>query len=170
MGDGFGGLFRGQVRPGGFVGIALDPAAGWSHDEVVDVHPAHDLVQMLGGLVAQGTLALGAINVVPDRHAVAFTHLVQRRDQFHPGLEQPLPERPGQRPFDSGRVGVEELEVAAEVEDEEVGLVLPRPIQVGPQPGAAPEHLPEFRGRAHELEEDEVDDLWDVDAGVEHVD
>ena len=64
----------------------------------------------------------------------------------------------------------EELEVLAEVEDVEARLVVAGPEQVGAQPGAAAEHLPELGLGPHQLEEHEVDDLGHVDAGVEHVD
>lgn len=47
-GDGFGGPFRGQVRPRGFVGEDLDPAAGWSYDEVVPLRPENDPTQVPG--------------------------------------------------------------------------------------------------------------------------
>ena len=42
--------------------------------------------------------------------------------------------------------------------------------EIGAQPRPAPKHLPEFCLRADDLEEDEIDDLGHVDAGVEHVD
>jgi hypothetical protein len=64
----------------------------------------------------------------------------------------------------------EEVEHAAEVEHQELGLVLARAEQVGARAGAAAEHLAELDAGEHWLEEDEVDDLRDVDAGVEHVD
>src|SRR5947208_3387300 len=64
---------------------------------------------------------------------------------------------------------VEELEIAAEVEHEEVLLVLTWPEQVWTQPRAAAEHLPELRLRPDGLGEHQIDDLGDVDAGVEHV-
>ena len=51
-----------------------------------------------------------------------------------------------------------------------VGLVVAGPEQVGAQPGAAADHLPELGLRPDQLEEHEVDDLGHVDAGVEHVD
>ena len=69
-----------------------------------------------------------------------------------------------------GNVGVEVLDVAAHVEDDEVSLRLAGPVQVGTQSGAASDHLPVLRLRMHRLEEYEVDDIRDVDAGVEHVD
>ena len=68
------------------------------------------------------------------------------------------------------RVLIEELEILAEIEDVEEFLVPAGPEQVRAQPGAAAEHLPEFRLRPHDLEEDQVDDLRHIDAGVEHVD
>ena len=49
-------------------------------------------------------------------------------------------------------------------------LVLARAEQVRPQPRSAAHHLPELRLRAHQLEEDEIDDFGHVDSGVEHVD
>ena len=74
------------------------------------------------------------------------------------------------RTFCQFRVLIEELEVLAEVEDQEVLLVLSRTEQVRAQPRAAADHLPELGLRADDLEEDEVDHLRHVDAGVEHVD
>ena len=47
--------------------------------------------------------------------------------------------------------------------------MLPGRKQVRAQPRATPHHLPELGLGAHQLEEDQVDDLRDVDAGVEHV-
>ena len=52
---------------------------------------------------------------------------VQRGDQSEAGLEQPLIQRLLQGAFRSGQVLAEELEVAAEVEDVEVLLVLSGP-------------------------------------------
>ena len=57
----------------------------------------------------------------------------------------------------------------AVVEEVEQFLVLARPEQIGTEPRAATHHLPELGLRAHQLEEDQVHDLGDVDAGVEHV-
>jgi hypothetical protein len=65
---------------------------------------------------------------------------------------------------------IEELEVAPVIEDQELGLVLARPEQIAAQPGAAPDHLPELHVGPDRLGEHQVDDLGDVDAGVEHVD
>ena len=70
----------------------------------------------------------------------------------------------------AGEVLAEVFEVAAEVEYEEVLLVITGREQVRTQPGATADHLPELRCGPDELEEDEVDDLGDVDSGVEHVD
>ena len=42
---------------------------------------------MLGGLGAQGTLALSTVNVVPDRCVVATIKLVERRDELHARFE-----------------------------------------------------------------------------------
>src|SRR5690606_41521299 len=49
-------------------------------------------------------------------------------------------------------------------------LVLARTVQIGTQPGAAADHLPELRRRPHRLEEHQVDYFGHIDAGVEHVD
>ena len=57
----------------------------------------------------------------------------------------------------------------AVVEEIEQFLVLARTEQIGTEPRAATHHLPELGLRAHQLEEDQVHDLGDVDAGVEHV-
>ena len=64
----------------------------------------------------------------------------------------------------------EELEVLAEVENLELGLVIAWAEQVGAQSGAAADHLPELCFRSDQLEKHEVDDFRDIDAGVEHVD
>ena len=63
----------------------------------------------------------------------------------------------------------EKLEVVAVVRYVEAALVLAGPEQVRPEPRAACHHLPELGLGEDGLEEDEVDDLGDVDAGVEHV-
>jgi hypothetical protein len=60
--------------------------------------------------------------------------------------------------------------LGAQIEDEEVGLVLPWAVEVRAQPGAAPHHLPELRFRPNRFEEHQIHDLGDVDGGVEHVD
>jgi hypothetical protein len=65
---------------------------------------------------------------------------------------------------------IKELEILAKIEDVKEFLVPPGPKQVGAQPGAATEHLPEFRLRPHDLVKDQIDDLRHIDAGVEHVD
>ncbi len=64
----------------------------------------------------------------------------------------------------------EVLEVLAIIEHIEERLTLARTEQVRAQPSAATNHLPELGFRAHELEENEVHDLRDVYAGIEHVD
>lgn len=45
-----------------------------------------------------------------------------------------------------------------------------RSVQVGPQPSAPSDHLPELRLGTHQLEEHQVDHLGHVDSGVEHID
>ena len=104
------------------------------------------------------------------RLAVGFGQLlVQLADQLQPGVEQALAQRLTQRALGGGDVLAEVLQVLAVVEDAEVLLVLGRPEQVRTQARASAEHLPEFGLRAHQLEEDQVHDLGDVDSGVEHV-
>jgi hypothetical protein len=63
----------------------------------------------------------------------------------------------------------EELEIATEVEDVKVGLVLSGPEQIRAKAGAPPDHLGELRARMHRLEEHQIDDLGDVDPSVQHV-
>ena len=96
--------------------------------------------------------------------------LVERAHQIEPCREQPFRQRFRRARLLQFRIGAEEFEVLAIVEDAEEFLVLARAEQVGAEPRAAPHHLPELRLRAHLLEEDEVHDLRHVDAGVEHVD
>ena len=63
-----------------------------------------------------------------------------------------------------------EFEVLAKVENPEALLILAGSEQVFAGAGATPHHLPELGAGAHRLEEHQIDDLRDVDAGVEHVD
>ena len=64
-----------------------------------------------------------------------------------PELEEALGQRLLQRPLRARKILAEELEVAAEVEDEEVLLVLAGAEEVGTQPGAAASSVatPRFR-------------------------
>ena len=163
------GVLGGQCRPGRPLRILLDQLAVRADEEVVEVHPGDDLVQLPCGVPPQPALGFRTRSL-GSFCAVGLVVGVQPGDQPEPGLEQPLGQRLLQRAFRAGQVLAEVLEVAAEVEDEEVLLVLARPEQVGAQPGAAADHLPELRLRADHLEEHEVDDLGYVDAGVEHVD
>ena len=59
--------------------------------------------------------------------------------------------------------------VVAVVEDVEARFVHGGAEQVRAQAGAAADHLPEFGGGVDGFEKHQVDDLGDVDAGVEHV-
>ena len=60
------------------------------------------------------------------------------------------------------------------VDDQEIGLFsIGKPVEVLACcliARAAPDHLPQLDARVHGLHKHEIDDLWDVDAGVEHVD
>ena len=102
-------------------------------EEVVEVHPGDDLRAASRRAVA-GSRSSG----------VGRWRAVERRDQAEAGLEEPLGQRLLERALGAGQVLAEVLEVAAEVEDEEVLLVLAGPEQVGAQPGAAADHLPEL--------------------------
>lgn len=88
---------------------------------------------------------------------------------FQAGGEKPLAQRVGQPALRAGQVLLEELEVAAVVEDVEAALVLAGSEEVRPQPGPPTDHLPELGLGVDRLEEDEVDHVGDVDAGVKHV-
>src|SRR3546814_9767700 len=63
----------------------------------------------------------------------------------------------------AGRILVEVFEVGAEVEDEELALVLHRAEKIRAQARAAPDHLQELHLRANRLEEHQVDDLRHVE-------
>ena len=63
----------------------------------------------------------------------------------------------------------EEVEIEAEVEDAEVLFAVVRTEQIRTESRAASDHLPELDLRVDRLEEDQVHDLGNVDAGVEHV-
>jgi hypothetical protein len=95
--------------------------------------------------------------------------LVEGGNQFQARGKQPLAEGCGQSALCGWNVLAEVFEVLAVVEDKEKFLVLARFEQVRAQSRAAPEHLPELVLRAHELEEKQVHNLRDVDAGVEHI-
>jgi hypothetical protein len=124
-------------------------------DKVVEVHRPHLGAEQLR-------------DVRPDLRVLAAG--VEGGDQVESAGEQPGAERRCHCPFGEVGVMVEELEVLAPVEDVEELLVLTWTKQVGAQAGAATEHLPELGFGPHQLEEHEVGDLGDVDAGVEHVD
>ena len=133
----------------------LDGSTVRADEEVVEVHPGDEVTQGLGRGDPE-------ITVTSDR--------IQPGDQAEASLEDPLGQRLLHGALGTRQVLAEVLEVAAEVEDEEVLLVLARPEQVWAEPGAAADHLPELGLRADHLEEDQVDDLGHVDAGVQHVD
>jgi hypothetical protein len=65
---------------------------------------------------------------------------------------------------------MEELEVLAKVEDEELFLVLTRPKQIWAEAGSSSDHLPKLGLGADNLEENKVYDLRHVDASVQHID
>ncbi len=156
------------------LGVLLDQPALRPHDEVVEVHRRDLAVQRCGQRAAHSGVGR---RVAERRTAVAAAagpaatpaSLVQLADQLQPRLEQPLAQRLARRALGRLRVLAEELQVLAVVEDVEELACPARAEQVRAQPRAAPEHLPELGLRAHQLEEDQVHDLRDVDAGVEHV-
>src|SRR5262245_37925185 len=88
-------------------------------------------------------------------------------DQLDARGEQPLGKTVCTGAFSHVRVLVEELKIAAPVEDVEELLVPAWSEQVGAQACPAADHLPELGLRSHRLEEDEVDELRHVDAGVQ---
>src|SRR3546814_16170344 len=91
----------------------------------------------------------------------------QHGHQFQATLEQPLLQRLGEAADGAGRILVEVFEVGAEVEDEELALVLPRAEKIRAQARAAPDPLQELHLRANRLEDNQVDDLRHVDTGVQ---
>ena len=94
---------------------------------------------------------------------------VQFADQLQPRIEQSFAERFAERALAGRNVLAEVLQVLAEVEDVEEGLVLARPEQVQAEARTPTEHLPELGFRTHQLEKDQIHDLGDVDSGIEHV-
>ena len=96
--------------------------------------------------------------------------LVELCDQFQPARKKPFSKRGSERPFRGFRIRAEELQILAVVEDVEAFLVLPRAEEVGTETRAAPEHLPELRLGAHQLEENNIHDFRDIDTGIEHID
>src|SRR3546814_3768547 len=68
----------------------------------------------------------------------------QHGHQFQATLEQPLLKRLGEADDGDGRILVEVFEAGAEVEDEELALVLPRAEKIRAQARAAADHLQEL--------------------------
>ena len=64
---------------------------------------------------------------------------------------------------------IEVLEIAAEIEDQELALVLAGAEEVLAQPGAAANHLPELDFGFNRLCEHQIDDAWHINAGIEHI-
>src|SRR5438270_7199467 len=89
------------------------------------------------------------------RSAVTLQNLVQLADKLDPRREQPLCQGIPRDPVRQIGVLVEELEIAAPVEDVEIFLVPPGSEQVRTQPRAAPDHLPELGLGTDDLEENE---------------
>lgn len=92
--------------------------------------------------------------------------LVERTHQIEPGREQPRRQRLSSAGVFHLRVGAEEFEVLAVVEDAEKLLVLAGSEQIFAEASAAPHHLPELGLGTNLFKEDEVHDLRHVDAGI----
>ncbi len=164
-----------STDPGLGLRVFLDESPIGADDEVVEVHRGNFVVQQLRG---------GSSQVLFRRRFDHRSHRALPSSQFPApagrsssspisssrALNSRLPSDSPTEPSVVRDVLAEELEVLAVVEDVEELLVLPGPEQVGTEPRAAADHLPELGLRAHQLEEDEIHDLRHVDAGVEHVD
>src|SRR5690606_21176432 len=137
-----------------------------AHDEVVPVHRRHFAVENLDQVVPELGDPVVRRGLIRSLGTVGIGGHREGRKQLQALLEQTLAQRFGQRGCGAGRVLVEVLEVLAEVEDQELGLVQAGPEQVGAQAGAAADHLQELDLRAYCLEEDQVDHFRHVDAGV----
>ena len=133
----------------------------------------HIFQMLLDGKVVPVQLAHLLHHVVDQRLAKVdqLRRLVVQILQLVSDLRLEVEDSTGQRDHVGGGfafVHAEELEVAAEVED--VKLVLVRAVQKSrAEAGAAADHLPEL-GLAHDLfEEDQIQHLRHVDAGVQHI-
>jgi hypothetical protein len=144
------------------LGEPLDMRSLRAHNEVVKVHGRHDTVQERCRLRSE----LPSFVVVDAR----FLPPVKLGDEVQAGREQLGAERLTEATLGGRWVQAEEFEVAAVVEDEEAPFVVPWPEEVRTEAGPTSDHLPELRLGADLLEEDEVDHVGHVDAGVEHVD
>ena len=165
---------RRQDSPGLGLGVLLDQAPLRPDDEVVEVHRGHFPVQQRAR--SRAHLRVGcrvAVRWRPCSRAVSRSArpscLSSSPISSSRALNSRLPSDSPSAPSVARDVLAEVLQVLAVVEEVEELLVLARPEQVRAQARAAPEHLPELGLRAHQLEEDQVHDLGDVDAGVEHV-
>ncbi len=128
-----------------------------AHDKVARVHGRHFAIQRLGGVAGHLGLRIG------------LRGLLQQPQQIYPGAEDTNTERLATAGLDAFRVLVEEIEVAAEIEDTKVRLVLPRTKEIRAQPCAPPDHLPKLDLGIHRLEEHQIHHLRHIDAGVQHV-
>jgi hypothetical protein len=122
------------------------------------------VVQSAGCVPTQPDLALRAVRIVVGRERLVRVILVKGDDQIRTAGEEPLPQ--GRRQLALGRceVLVEELDILAQVKDEETLLVLVGAEQIRTQPCTPSDHLPKLRLGAYELEEHEVHDFGHVDA------
>ena len=119
-------------------------------------------------LVKLGDVCRDQLGRNAPRCGVAALGCGQR--QLQARLEQPA--KQGRRLFAlrRGHLLAEPLEIAPVVEDAEMRLVLAGSEQVGAEPRAAADHLPELDIAAHRAGEDQVDYLGHVEPGVEHFD
>ena len=84
-------------------------------------------------------------------------------------MEEAGAERDDAESLDALWILAEEVEIEAEVEDAEVLLAVVRTEQIRTESRAASDHLPELDLRVDRLEENQVRNLGNVDAGVEHI-
>src|SRR5690606_31233581 len=146
--------------------IFLDEPAVLTDDEIVDAHSTHIVPQDLYGFTAHSLQRrwVTRADKVFFRFSEACRYVeaglfVDGADEIEAKGEEPLIERAACRCFRAGNILAEEFEVLAEVEDVETLFIQPRPEEIFAKSCAAPQHLPELRFGAHQLEQNEVHDL-----------
>src|SRR5690606_11051564 len=137
-----------------------------ANDEILDRHAGDLIPQLIADtFVERRLLAFEAFAEIANLVATLGRGLKQP-DQLHSRPKQPLAERHRGSPLRLLDLGVEEVEVAEIVEDVEILLVALLAFagaeNARAEPRATADHLPEFRLRPDDLEEDQVQDLRDV--------
>ena len=172
-----------EAAPGLLAAETLHQLQMGAHQEVVGRAGGHMAAQQLGERVSvqpQSGLEIAAVafwsgngHAGPRRRHglidLLNNLLIDRVDQRQAAAEQAGAEGFGGGGGFGAALTEKEFEVLAKVENPEALLIAAGSEEVFAGAGAAPHHLPELGARTHRLEEHQIDNLGDVDAGIEHV-